>query len=597
MENISKRHRLFVFFVYLCTQNFNKHGEMTPSECLSRGCMTMLSGQCRRRKKTMKYICSLLMICLTALNVTAQSPKHEVRAVWLATIGGIDWPRSHDAATQQAELRQTLDRLQQGGINTVLIQARVRATTIYPSDREPWDVCLTGQAGRAPGYDPLQLCIDECHRRGMECHAWVVTIPVGKWAGKGCQQLRKKYPKLIRRIGDEGYMDPEQALTGDYLAEVCADITRRYDVDGIHLDYIRYPETWKIRVSRAKGRQYITDIVRKIHQAVKHEKPWVKLSCAPIGKHDDLTRYRSGGWNARTAVCQDAQAWLAEGLMDAIFPMMYFKDNHFFPFAIDWQEHAAGRIVCPGLGIYFLDPKEGKWTLDMVERQMHVLRQIGVGHCYFRSKFFTDNVKGIYDFGRRFDGVPALVPPMTWATDATPAAPATLALDGTTLKWSDVADGCGAPYILYNVYASLNYPVDTDDAANLVAWRLTATSLQVPAGRYYAVRAMNRYGIEGPAVQMHHQDTEMISEQDDYHAPVNAAFPIIFLNQSGLRLPHPAGLDADFLIVEDLQGRRLYTYPWTPTIVLTNLPDGMYQLRSLGRKGRNHRIGMLYKRQ
>ena len=220
-----------------------------------------------------------------------------------------------------------------------------------------------------------------------------------------------------------------------------------------------------------------------------------------------------------------------------------------------------------------------------------------MGHCYFRSKFFTDNVKGIYDFGRRFDAVPALVPPMTWATAATPAAPATLTLDATTLTWSDVADDSGAPYILYNVYASPDYPVDTDDAANLMAWRLTATSLQVPPDRYYAVRAMNRYGIEGPAVQQPLQDAEMISEQDDYHTPVNAAFPFIFLKQSELQLPHPAGLDAEFIIVEDLQGRRLCTYPWTPTILLTNLPDGMYQLRSLGRKGRNHRIGMLCKRQ
>ena len=265
------------------------------------------------------------MLFLLLQNTSAQMPKHEIRAVWITTISGLDWPRSHTTATQQRELTDILDKLQQANINTVLIQARVRASTIYPSNNEPWDICLTGTAGRSPGYDALKFCIDECHKRGMECHAWIVTIPVGKWNADGCKKLRARYPKLIRKIGDEGYMDPEKPETGDYLAQVCADVTRRYDVDGIHLDYIRYPETWKLKVSRQQGRQNITSIVRKIHKAVKAEKPWVKLSCSPVGKYDDLSRYQSFGWNANTTVCQDAQGWLRDGLMDALFPMMYFQ--------------------------------------------------------------------------------------------------------------------------------------------------------------------------------------------------------------------------------------------------------------------------------
>lgn len=77
------------------------------------------------------------------------APKHEVRAVWLTTIGGIDWPHSYSqspysAKKQQQELCQILDRLQQAKINTVLIQTRIRGTMIYPSDYEPWDGCLSG---------------------------------------------------------------------------------------------------------------------------------------------------------------------------------------------------------------------------------------------------------------------------------------------------------------------------------------------------------------------------------------------------------------------------------------------------------------------
>ena len=528
-----------------------------------------------------KYLCFLLFF-LTFLTAAGQSPKHEVRAVWLTTIGGIDWPHSYNAEAQKNELTNILDQLKKAGINTILIQTRVRGTTIYPSDIEPWDGCITGTPGKKASYDPLQLCIDECHKRGMECHAWVVTIPVGKWNKLGCKQLRQKYPKLIKRIGEDGYMDPEQKETGDYIARICKEIVTRYDVDGIHLDYIRYPETWKIKVTRSKGREYITDIVRKINKVVKSEKPWVKLSCSPVGKYDDLRRYKAGGWNARTAVCQDAQAWLKEGLMDALFPMMYFQGNNFYPFAIDWKEQSNGRIVVPGLGIYFLDPREGKWTLDMVVRQMHVSRELGLGHCYFRSKFFTDNTKGIYDFGCRFDATPALVPPMTWAGRKAPSEPPTLTLEGNMLSWQAANDSSDAPYLFYNIYASEDFPVDITKAENLMAARLTKTSLLVPVnGKSYAVTAMNRYGQESTPAQL------LLNAGGHYAAPTISKTdgrPIV-LPEKGQTL------DAEFIVIVTLGGQQVALRPYSKVLDVKELPDGLYQLRSLGRKGRNHRIG------
>ena len=457
----------------------------------------------------MKTIIHIFVLLALVLTTKANTPKHEVRAVWLTTIGGIDWPHSYSTPTQQRELISILDQLQQAGINTVLIQTRVRATTIFPTTTEPWDGCITGHPGKSPGYDPLQFCINECHRRGMECHAWIVTIPVGKWNGTGCKQLRQKYPSLIRKIGDEGYMDPEKPQTGDYLAQFCAEVTRNYDVDGIHLDYIRYPETWKLKVSRPQGRQYITDIVRKINRAVKGLKPWIKLSCSPIGKYDDLTRYKSSGWNANTTVCQDAQGWLRDGLMDALYPMMYFQGNNFFPFAVDWLEHSYGRMVAPGLAVYMMHPREKNWNLDVITREMNVLRQLGLGCTFFRSKFFTDNTKGIYDFTRDFNIVPALVPPMTWAGKQAPSAVSHLQMKrgmiNDMISWQKATDYSGADYLLYNVYASETLPVDVNDPENLIATRQRDLSITVPhKGRtlYYAVTAMNRYGMEGEAASI-----------------------------------------------------------------------------------------------
>ncbi|MDE6634516.1 MAG: family 10 glycosylhydrolase, partial [Bacteroidaceae bacterium] len=92
-------------------------------------------------------------------DTTAQRPKRELRAVWLTTLSGLDWPQTKaksplDAELQKQELCVLLDRLKRANINTVLFQTRIRGSVIYPSELEPWDACLTGTYGRSPGYDP-----------------------------------------------------------------------------------------------------------------------------------------------------------------------------------------------------------------------------------------------------------------------------------------------------------------------------------------------------------------------------------------------------------------------------------------------------------
>ena len=89
-----------------------------------------------------KIWCTFVISILVGLSIQAQ-PKHEVRAVWLTTIGGLDWPHNYaqserSRAKQQAELQATLDQLQAAGVNTILLQTRIRGTVIYPSDYEPW---------------------------------------------------------------------------------------------------------------------------------------------------------------------------------------------------------------------------------------------------------------------------------------------------------------------------------------------------------------------------------------------------------------------------------------------------------------------------
>ncbi len=550
------------------------------------------------------YILLTLLLCMAAgfsqdfgLPLSIPSPRHEVRAVWLTTLSGLDWPHTKatteaEAAQQREELCQTLDRLQAAGINTVFFQTRIRSTVAYPSAIEPWDGAFTGTPGQAPPYDPLRFALDECHKRGMELHAWVVAFPICKTKVEkqlGRRSLPRKHSELCRKCGDQWMMDPGEPGTADYIAAICAEIVQNYDVDGIHLDYIRYPEksiAWNDRNTYRKygkgqnindwRRENVTRVVRRIHVAVKGIRPWVKLSCSPVGKHDDLPRQSSYGWNARGAVSQDAQAWLKEGLMDCLFPMMYFDGKHFYPFAQDWQENAAGRIVAPGLGIYFLHPREKDWELNTITRQLNFCRQLGMGGtAHFRSKFLTDNVKGLYDyvtgnFHRRL----ALIPPMTWADSIQPDAPKVKAeARGRSLQlaWNPIADETP---IKYNIY---RLPSDTAtlDEARLIARGLTETgythtpALSAELYAIYAVTATDAYGNESRLKKGCNIVTTGISQPH---------------TTTLLTLPQEAA-DAEYLLITEITNRPVCQLVPAKYINIYALDSGTYRLYGVTRKG------------
>ena len=479
-----------------------------------------------------KYICPIFIAILFVMaqfseaqelfSPALSSPKYEVRGVWITTLSGLDWPKTKATSAvkreqQKHELCKILDQLKAARINTVFMQTRVRGSVIYPSKIEPWDVCLTGQFDKDPGYDPLAFAIEETHKRGMELHAWVVTVPCFKIkdaAKMGPKSLLKTHPDLLKKHNDMYYLDPGLPGSDDYLVSICKEIVSRYDVDGIHFDYIRYPEnaegfpdgaTYKkygSKQSKAEWRRAnITHMVRKTHTAIKALKPWVRLSCSPVGKFKDMRRFSSRGWNAYTAVYQNAQGWLRDGIMDMLCPMMYFQGDHFYPFAADWQENSYGRTIVPGLGIYFLSPREKDWDLGVIQRELCYIREQGLqGQAYFRSQFLTENTKGLYDYVKTaYYPYPALLPPMIWQSITRPAAPEVKEeRTGPTtacLKWNPIKD------CRYVIYASKQLPIDTSNPANIItvtsqceySYNLLSSTL---LGLHFTVTALDRYGNE-----------------------------------------------------------------------------------------------------
>lgn len=505
-------------------------------------------------------------------------PKRETRAVWLTTIGGLDWPQSYARSERSIEkqkesLRRTLDRYVADGLNTVLLQTRIRATMIYPSVYEPWDGCLSGIPGKSPGYDALAFAIEECHKRGLEVHAWIVTIPVGKWNGYGCSTLRKKHPNMLKKIGEEGFLNPERMETRIYLADICEEITRKYDIDGLHLDYIRYPEEWKGVRNKAQARENITAIVQAIHNRIKPLKPWVSLSCSPIGKYTNLTNYSSKGWDAYNRVYQDAQKWLKDGLMDALYPMMYFKDNQFFPFAIDWQENAYGKTIVPGLGLYQAAPQERNWSASDISRQMETLRYMNMGYCFFRSRFLTDNIKGLEDYTKTFNRTPALTPALAWETNTYPEKP--------ELRWD-----ASKHTLYYSSSGDVSYNIYVDN--RLTLGRTSIQSIPIKKNHEYRICAMDRYGMESePAIFSTITDKEATAQEQ-----IHTAY------DGYVSLPNSEYLsDKDIIVFSTLQGGLIQTGTLrNGKIDVRALKNGIYIVRSINTKGKTHKIGTFIKR-
>ncbi len=547
-----------------------------------------------RRKYTISVV--LLLFCTSVFALKTDAIKYEYRAVWLTTIENLDWPKTRitspaDVDRQKKELTAILDSLSRLNVNTVILQTRLRGDVIYPSSYEPFSAVLTGVVGKSPGYDPLAFAIEECHKRGMQLHAWLVTLPLGKieYVRKlGRLSLRYKNPRLCHHHKGQWYMEPGEPATSEYLCKLVSEIVTNYDVDGIHLDYIRYPDrpdgysdTHLFR-RYGKGmtladwrRANITRIVHDIYSRVKMLKPWVRVSCAPLGKYDDLSLYSSRGWNARNTVFQDAQLWMQDGIMDAVFPMLYFSGNDFYPFVRDWQEHSNGRHVVPGVGVYRLLSGEGNWPLIEIKRQLCTSRHAGTaGSALFRARHLLDNIKNAADEYKLIYEYPALPPPMQWATDFIPSMPQEFVGErvGDTLRlsWRVVDSRSDEPPLKYNIYASHGASVDISNPRNLMAVSVADTSYiwvgSTLNSMSWAVVPVSAYGVEGQAAFYTERGAE----------------PALFCDEFIFPEPSTWGMQ---IVLRDAVGRQLYRGPYHERVGVRGLPQGIYLLEIVSREG------------
>ncbi|MDD6209867.1 MAG: family 10 glycosylhydrolase [Bacteroidales bacterium] len=448
----------------------------------------------------MQRIILLSILLFFGIHMSGTEPKYELRGVWLTTNHRLDWPsvlanNAKGREQQKAELHAILDSLQKANFNTVFFQARTRGDLFYPSAIEPWSVYLTGQYGKNPGYDPLTFVIDECHKRGMECHAWFVTFPVGndlqvKQMGK--QSPVKRKPKLCKRYNGEWYLDPGEPGTADYLRSLVKEIVQKYDIDGIHFDYIRYPENPKGFPDAATYRKYgkkaplaewrrqnITRIENMLYDEVKRLKPHVLVSSSPLGKYQRLPQYPNIGWTGVESVYQDAGKWLREEKCDFAVPMMYYLHEHFFPFVDNWVAQCGKGFIAPGLGIYRLN--EPGWCLNDITDQIDYGRFHNTkGNVFFRCKNLLSDTELYKTLQEEYYRYPALIPYAQTSDDILPPQNITVQkTDGTlTFSWEDPSGLTEPIYLLYRC------PVGEEmEKARLIAQSIGITTLTIPAGK------------------------------------------------------------------------------------------------------------------
>ena len=385
-------------------------------------------------------------------------PKHEFRAVWVATVVNIDWPSKPGLSTkdQQQEIIDILNMHQRLGMNAVILQVRPASDAFYLSELEPWSRYLTGIPGIAPDpyYDPLEFWIDECHKRGMELHAWLNPYRVAQNFEQplAANHIAFQHPDWILKYGNRLYFDPGLPETREFVADVVKDIVARYDVDAIHFDDYFYPyplenefpDTLSFRLhnrgffpeNKADWRRENVDIIiKKLNETIKATKPWVKFGISPFGvwrnKADDPegSDTRAGATNYDHLYANIIK-WQEMGWIDYTLPQLYWHIGHplvdFELLANWWKKHAYGRAMYIGHGVYKsnLASTVPEWRLPgELPRQVGVLRQIPEigGSAFYSSKHFKRNLQGFQDsLVSRLYKNPAIVPPMSWIDSQPP---------------------------------------------------------------------------------------------------------------------------------------------------------------------------------
>lgn len=483
-----------------------------------------------------------VLLAIAALPMSS-GVKREVRSVWMATVWALDWPSSTSSTTaQKNEMVKYLDVLQKNNFNAVYFQVRTMSDAFYKSSYEPWSSYLTGTRGKDPGWDPLAFVVEECHKRGMECHAWVnpYRFSTGSNWSTAQDQALKSAGMLLAYTKSDGktttILNPGLESVRKRIVDVCKEIISNYDVDGLVFDDYFYPEG--IPVTSSAGdydlwqesgasmtfgdwrRNNVNQMVADVYKMVQQQKPYVRFGISPAGaactsaavaaKHGIDRCPVASDWQY-DGIFSDPVAWLEAGTIDYISPQLYWKTNHktnpFGPMTKWWSYVAKhfGRHHYASHSISFLNSSNTTGDWEEIGKQVQFSRDYteneAPGAVFYSAAYVTGKKQS--GFGEwlqvnKFQNK-ALTPAIDWKkSDLEKVQVSALSKRATVLSWAGVDN---VRYSVYAVPESVN--VETLDS-NIPAEYLLGVSYKTiytmpddkKSGYNYAVCVLDRYGNE-----------------------------------------------------------------------------------------------------
>ena len=520
---------------------------------------------------TRRFFIAIILILTLCANVGAQSPKREWRSTWLATVANIDWPRVRGTspeiiAQQKQGMIDYLDGLKMMNMNAICFQVRSMCDAMYESSYEPWSSYLTGTRGTNPGWDPLAFVVEECHKRGIDCYAWVNpyrwTSNNANWKTPIDQSFKDR--GLLLASGERIYLNPGLPEVREHIVKVCKEIITKYDVQGLIFDDYFYPNSlptdetagdynlWKeydgdLGISDWR-RANVDQMVKDVYNMVQDCRPDLRFGISPASAAG-RSAWKYGISNAPFAQndwqyegrYSDPLSWLNSGTIDFISPQEYFHtDDATKPFEklADWWDEMAthfGRHHYTSLSISCLvdDNSQSHW--DEHVNQTLIARQLSrtgaFGLCYFSTKYLNGpSVTGAGEyFKEKLFSRPSLAPILEWKKGKNYDPVNGLAINNGNLKWDATVNGNAIiRYTIYAVPDSITYAdaLTDDGLSNEYLLGISyATEYSIPDNcannHWYAVCIYDGYGRESQPATINY--SKGVSQVVTLLSPTNEA--------------------------------------------------------------------------
>ena len=475
------------------------------------------------------------MMLLCAYPAKAQkAPKREFRGAWIQCVN--EQFQGLSKEEMQRTLSYQLDELAKDGVNAIIFQVRAECDALYNSPYEPWSRFLTGRQGQNPGWDPLAWMVSECHKRGMEIHAWInpYRAKTKGTSALASNNIAVKHPERVFEYDGLYILNPALPENREYICKIADDIVRRYDIDGFHIDdyFYPYPVAGK---AIPDAKEYNTDsrgmsigdwrrdnvnkFIEQLHDSIRQTKPWVKFGVSPFGIYRNA-RSSSIGSNTRGLqnyddLYADVLKWVNNGWIDYCVPQLYWQIGHktadYETLIKWWNEHAGNRPLYIGEDvertIKYADVDNPNTNQVAAKHKLHEQCKNVDGTVLWYAKAAVDNYDRYGVFLRNYYWKsPALQPLMPFIDDKAPKKPRKLkAHQNSTnllLTWmAPKGNGWKDEAVKYVVYQfKPGESVDISDPSHIISLtnhQSLETVKPAESGKYiYVVTALDRMSNE-----------------------------------------------------------------------------------------------------